>query len=60
MTDPSSRPSSRPASGDTPYGTFLGLGSALAAEACALAGSTDFSWVHELRRRGITHKDSAA
>ena len=30
--------SSRLASGDTLYGTFLGLGSALAAEACALAG----------------------
>jgi 2-keto-3-deoxy-L-rhamnonate aldolase RhmA len=34
--------SSRLASGDTLYGTFLGLGSALAAEACALAG---FDWV---------------
>ena len=30
--------SSRLASGDTLFGTFLGLGSALAAEACALAG----------------------
>jgi 2-keto-3-deoxy-L-rhamnonate aldolase RhmA len=28
--------------GDTLYGTFLGLGSALAAEACALAG---FDWL---------------
>ena len=34
--------SSRLASGDTLYGTFLGLGSALAAEACALAG---FDWL---------------
>jgi 2-keto-3-deoxy-L-rhamnonate aldolase RhmA len=32
----------RLASGDTLYGTFLGLGSALAAEACALAG---FDWL---------------
>jgi 2-keto-3-deoxy-L-rhamnonate aldolase RhmA len=34
--------SGRLASGDTLYGTFLGLGSALAAEACALAG---FDWL---------------
>src|SRR5215212_2408328 len=34
--------SSRLASGDTLYGTFLGLGSALAAEACSLAG---FDWL---------------
>jgi 2-keto-3-deoxy-L-rhamnonate aldolase RhmA len=34
--------SDRLASGDTLYGTFLGLGSALAAEACALAG---FDWL---------------
>ena len=34
--------SNRLASGDTLYGTFLGLGSALAAEACALAG---FDWL---------------
>ena len=34
--------SERLASGDTLYGTFLGLGSALAAEACALAG---FDWL---------------
>src|SRR4029453_8962211 len=34
--------SSRLGSGDTLYGTFLGLGSALAAEACALAG---FDWL---------------
>src|SRR5512133_4316523 len=33
---------SRLASGDTLFGTFLGLGSALAAEACALAG---FDWL---------------
>jgi len=32
----------RLAAGDTLYGTFLGLGSALAAEACALAG---FDWL---------------
>ena len=34
--------SDRLASGDTLYGTFLGLGSALAAEACAVAG---FDWL---------------
>src|SRR4029453_14512649 len=34
--------SSRLGSGDTLYGTFLGLGSALAAEACALTG---FDWL---------------
>jgi 2-keto-3-deoxy-L-rhamnonate aldolase RhmA len=34
--------SSRLAAGDTLYGTFLGLGSALAAEVCALAG---FDWL---------------
>src|SRR5215469_7991490 len=32
----------RLAAGETLYGTFLGLGSALAAEACALAG---FDWL---------------
>ena len=42
--------SDRLASGDTLYGTFLGLGSALAAEACALAG---FDWLlTDLERRG--------
>src|SRR5918994_5630370 len=34
--------SGRLTTGDTVYGTFLGLGSALAAEACALAG---FDWL---------------
>jgi 2-keto-3-deoxy-L-rhamnonate aldolase RhmA len=34
--------SDRLAAGDTLYGTFLGLGSALAAEACAIAG---FDWL---------------
>ena len=46
---------SRLAAGDTVYGTFLGLGCALAAEACALAG---FDWLladleHGGGRRGL-------